>query len=112
LHGITSNTALKPASLYNWNGVYRARLHLAPWRLFGFRHTQTMRVPSITQSHDFHVASSNICRKMALEHTAPSRYVLSLPLCELLITVDRAIWVGRGWRIGIHHLIKPQIRSE
>jgi len=64
LHGIASNTALKPASVYKWNGVYRPRLHLAPWRLFGFRHTQTMRVPSITQSHNFHDASSNICRKM------------------------------------------------
>jgi len=64
LHGIASNTALKPASVYNWNGVYRPRSHLAPWRLFGFRHTQTMRVPSITQSHDFHDASSNICREM------------------------------------------------
>jgi hypothetical protein len=39
LHVVVSNTTLKPACVYNWNGVYDPRFYLASWRLFGFRLT-------------------------------------------------------------------------
>jgi len=46
LHGIASNTALKPASVYNWNGVYRPRLQLLGGFLASGIHRQCAFLPS------------------------------------------------------------------